>query len=348
MPAYMIRALFLFFSLALCTFPACAQVPGLDFGDSGQIGVQNAIIAKIDETTISMMDVKKKMDVLFYRHYPHLADSTGARYQFYETSWRHVLMEMIDHQLILADAAQREVPLSEGDIREELEARFGPHTMETLEKIGVSYDEAWKMVQEELLVQRMTWWFIHSKALANVTPELIRKAYKEYLVKNPPYTEWKYRVVSLKGEDLKDTPQRIATFLQKSGQSPETLLHHLQQIDPKVQVSDLFVRRDWELSPLYKEALEPLSPKHYSDIQVHLGKNGAKEMVMRIFYVEEKGDFPAPSFEELSPQLRQDLTQKEVAIASDVYLKKLRSHYDLDLEHIQQQLPEDFHPFLFR
>ena len=87
-----------------------------------KIAVQNSILAKVNGTTISMIDVKKKMDLIFHQHYAHLADSTQAKFQFYETSWRRVLSEMIDNELILADAADKEVKLTDGELREEIES----------------------------------------------------------------------------------------------------------------------------------------------------------------------------------------------------------------------------------
>src|SRR5579872_3060389 len=126
----MLKILFLI-AFTLSVF--AADLPRVDFSREPKISMQNTILAKVNGTTISMMDVKKKMDILFHQNYPQLADSNQARFQFYEVSWRHVLMEMIDHELILADAAEKEVKLTDGEVREEMEARFGPNVMLTLD-----------------------------------------------------------------------------------------------------------------------------------------------------------------------------------------------------------------------
>ena len=66
-----------------------------------------------------------------------------------------MLMEMIDHQLILADATDKEIKISSGEVREEMEFRFGPNIMLTLDNIGLTYDDTWKMSWNSLeLVMR--------------------------------------------------------------------------------------------------------------------------------------------------------------------------------------------------
>jgi hypothetical protein len=51
----------------------------------------------------------KKMDMLLHQNYPQYADSPQARLQFYASRWRPIFMEMIDTELILSDAQDREI-----------------------------------------------------------------------------------------------------------------------------------------------------------------------------------------------------------------------------------------------
>lgn len=309
-----------------------------------KIAVQNAILAKVNGTTISMLDVKKKMDLFFHQNYSHLADSTQARFQFYETSWHQMLMEMIDHQLILADATEKEVKLSDGEIREEMEMRFGPNIMLTLDKIGLSYDEAWKMVKEELIVSRMNWWFIHSKALAQVTPQDIRHTYRLYLEENPSYQEWKYRIISMRGENAEAIAKKAYSLLTASENSPECLADALKAIDPSIQVSSEYTATDRELSKTHQAALAPLSPTQYSQPLLQTSRSD-KQPIARIFYLSQKSDHPAPSFEQISTTLRQELLQKAAAQESTSYLAKLHKHYGYDDSYLNAMIPSDFHPF---
>lgn len=335
----------LFFLLLSSSVFAAGPV---DFANEPKISMQNTILAKVNGMTFSMMDVKKKMDLLFHQNYPQLADSNQARFQFYEMSWRHVLMELIDHELILADAAEKEVKLSDGDVREEMEHRFGPNVMMTLDRIGVTYDETWKMVRKDLMVQRMSWWFIQSKAMQNITPQDIRQAYRLYLKDNPAYQEWAYRVISIRADQAEDTlSDKVHQFLVNNGQSPELLGEKLKEFEipgVSIQLSQEYVAADKDLSEAHRAALAPLNPGSFSKPSFQMSRVD-KKAVYRIFYLVSKSDHPAPSFESLSNQLRNDLLQKAVALESQQYIQKLRKHYGFDEAHLKRSVPDDLQPF---
>jgi hypothetical protein len=322
-----------------------AANPFMDFSPNQRIAVQNAILAKVNGKTISMMDVKKKMDMIFHQSYPHLADSNQARLQFYEASWKRVVMDLIDHELIISDALDKEIKLTDGEVREAMEERFGPNVMQTLDKIGLTYDETWKMIKNDLIVQRMSWWFIQSKAVSSVTPQDIRQAYRLYLEQNPPYAEWKYRVISIRANKADESlPQTAYQILSESGKKPEDAMELLQGLEvPGVTIalSNEFVAKTQDLSEIHRASLEGLSPGTYGKPSFQTSRTDNKT-VYRIFYLVGKSDFPAPSFEDLSQNLRNDLIQRAVAQESDTYLSKLRKHYGFDSD---KTIPDDYHPF---
>ncbi len=333
---------YLFLLLILASLSAQMPMPSLD--QNQKIGVQNAILVQINGKAISVMDVKKKMDVAFHQHYPHLEQSNAARYQFYETSWRHVLKEMIDQQLILADAKEKEIKLTDGEIREELEERFGPHVMSTLDKIGLSYNDAWEMVKNDIIVRRMNWWFIHMKAISKVTPQDIRRSFHCYLKENPPYQEMKYRVISIRGEEAESKIEQIFHFLAEHKKSPESIQPELKAIDPSIQISQEFTAKDNELSEAHKTVLSSLEQGQYSAPIVQNSKTENKT-VARIFYLCDKTDFPAPDFTALSSNLREQLTQQAVIQESTQYLDKLRKQYGFDDASLKDVLSDHLHPF---
>lgn len=312
----------------------------LEYGSSQKIAVQNAILAKVNGKTISMMDVKKKMDLAIHQNYPQLIDSNPGRFQFYERSWKQVLREMIDQELIISDALDKEIKLSDGDVREVMEERFGPNVMQTLDKIGLTYDETWKMVRNELIVQRMTWWFIQSKAVGSVTPQDIRQAYRLYLEENPPYAEWKYQVISIRmdqGDDI--LVKKIYDKLTETS-STEALKEFEQEEGIAISVSKEFVAKSQDLSETHKAALEDLVFGDFSQPSFQIGKD--KKATYRIFYLIDKTDYPAPQFEAISGQLKNGLIQEAIAQESDVYLNKLRKFYGFAGP---QAISDDLHPF---
>ncbi len=330
----------------LASFTGFAEPSLIDYSDDHKIGVQNAILAKVNGTTISMMDVKKKMDLLFHQSYPHLSQSAQARFQFYQANWRHALTDMIDGELILADATDKEVKLSDGDVREEIEKRFGPNVAATLDKIGLTYEETWRLIKNELLIQRMNWWFIHSKALAKVTPQDIRQAYRLHLQEHPAYTECKYRVLTLRGSD----PARVADELYPAIQqaTPDTLTTLLKEWEPRyvgttIALSTEYTAADTALSEAHRSALTGLTSGTYSQPIVQTGRD--KKQVCRIFYLSEKTEHPAVTFDEMAPLLKNQLLQQTSNEISQNYLNKLRSHYRFDASHLSETLPQDLQPF---
>jgi hypothetical protein len=328
----------------LTTFGLAAN-PYMEYSKEQKIAVQNAILAKVNGKTISMMDVKKRMDMVFHQSYPQLVDSNQARFQFYETSWKHVMRDIIDNELILSDATDKEIKLTDGEVREVMEERFGPNVMQTLDKIGLTYDETWKMVRNELIVQRMSGWFVHSKAISNVTPQDIRQAYRLYLEKNPPYSEWTYRVVSIKVDNPNDAlAENVYKTLTELGQTPDAAEEALKALETpgvSITVSNQFDAKTQDLSEIHRASLENLSPGTYSKPTFQTSRSD-KKTVYRIFYLVNKSDFPAPAFEAISQQLRNDLIQKAVVQESEGYLGKLRKHYGFDEN---KSIPEDLHPF---
>jgi hypothetical protein len=332
----------IFFSLAALH----AEAPLVDYTDNQAIGVQHAVLPKVNGTTISMMDVKKKMDVMFHQQYPHLAQSNQARFQFYQSSWKPILKEMIDNELILADAADKEVKVTDAEVHEELEKRFGPNVTITLDQIGVTREEAWKLVKADLIVQRMNWWFVHSKAVSAVTPQDIRQAYRQHLQEHPAFVEWKYRVLTIKGEH----PSQIADAIypQMLGQSPEKIAPLIdawtkQYPGASIALSTEYTAADTALSESHRAALSPLNVGAYSSPVVQKGRD--KQEVCRVFYLHEKTDHPAATFEEMAPLLKNQLLQKNSGVIGDAYLNKLRSHYRFNDSHLKEALPDDFQPF---
>lgn len=336
----------LFFSfLFSLLFSSLAANPLLDFAPNQKIAVQNAILAKVNGKTLSMMDVKKKMDLIFHQNYPQLIESNQARFQFYEVSWQQVFREMIDNELIISDALDKEIKLTDAEVREVMEERFGPNVMQTLDKIGLTYDETWKMVKNELIVQRMTWWFIQSKAISSITPQDIRQAYRLYLEENPPYSEWKYYVISIRLDVPDDLfAEKVYKTLSESGKGiadAQELLKDFEAPGISLSISKEFVAKTQDLSEIHKAVLDDLTEGSFSKPSFQASRANQKT-VSRIFYLVSKTDHPAPIFEQVSQQLRNGLLQQAIVYESEGYLGKLRKHYGFDGD---QAIPEDLHPF---
>ncbi|HEY4255107.1 MAG TPA: hypothetical protein VGM34_02030, partial [Chlamydiales bacterium] len=104
-----------------------------------------------------------------------------------------------------------------------------------------------------------------------------------------------------------------------------------------------YTAADTALSESHRSALAPLNVGAYSAPVTQKGRD--KQAVCRVFYLHEKTDHPAQTFEEMAPLLKNQLLQKNSAEIGNAYLKKLRSHYRFNDSHLKEALPDDFEPF---
>jgi hypothetical protein len=301
-----------------------------------KIKVNNAILAKVHDKTISVLDVMKRMDFLFYKAYPQYADSLPARYQFYNVHWKMILNEMINTELMLADATAKKVPLTDGEVREEVESRFGPNVVTTLGKMGLSYDEAWNMVKTEMITMRMNWYFVHSKAMQQVTPQMVKDAYTSYLKDHAEEELWKYHIIS------------ISTGKQEEAQKIYELINNqpIDEIEKMVTAIPIKVSKIYEisgknLSDAHKEVLSKMKKNSFSSPVIQTSKYSTQP-VCRIFYLVDYKKTKAASFDAMADQLKGDLLQKAAVGESKKYIDKLKRFYGID----EKELSSDFTPFV--
>ncbi len=190
----------------------------------------------------------------------------------------------------------------------------------------------------------MSWWFVQSKAIQSVTPQSIRDAYQSFLQEHPPYQELKYRIVSIRGENLENQAEKAYQVLIESGNNPELLTEKLSAIDPSIQVSAEYMASDLEISESHRSALSSLAQGGFSKPVIQKSRSD-KKAIARIFYLAAKTDHPAPAFQDISSNLRDQLIQKAMVAHSQNYVAKLRKHYGFDAGFLKENLPEDMHPF---
>lgn len=317
---------------------------------SGNIAVNNRVVAKVNGKAISVIDLMKKMDLIFYREYPQYSAITEARYQFYESNWGPVLQELVDKELITADAEENKIPASAADVRQEMETLFGPNIINNLDKINMTFDEAWNIVQSDILIQRMLFIRVNSKALQTVTPFDVRQAYAEYAKNNINPSEWVYQVIAVRDKDPTRGAQaaHIAHQMLTEENVPLTeLLNKIKEqgiLDKETQltVSEEFHHKDKEISAAYKEALEKISGSNYSSpIAQHSRANNS--MAFRIFYLKEFNPGGAPAFNDVAANLKEQLLREAVNKETEAYLDRLHKHFD-----VQEMVPEGFQPFVMK
>lgn len=329
---------------------------GADRRAEPKVFVNNRVLAKVNGKAITTYDLMKKMDLTFYRQYPQYANSVVARSQYYDMSWKYVLEELIDKELILADAQESKVEVTAGDVRQEMESTFGPNTIANLDKVGLTFDEAAKIVEEEMIMKRMVSGRVHAKALRQVTPIKVRQAYEIYIQDpaNARLAQWVYRVVTIKDRTLQKSEEtaQSAHQLLSAGVPLNQLVAKMKEQKligrrGKITVSNDVKNNEQELSKAYKEALDPLESGMFSQPFAHKSRadNGT---VYRILYVQEKIPGSLPTYKEMEARLKNQLLEQVVDQETDSYLAKLREHYHIRQEDLNALLPADYRPFTLK
>ena len=332
-------------------FPLFADLPAsFPQEEPKEVVVHNRVLVKVRDATISVLDVVKEMDVYLDRNYPHLSHSPMGRYQFYLTHWRDTLDHMIDNELIVADAESREIKVSDGEVREELQQRFGPNVMASLEKLHLTYEEARKMVQKEMIVQRMQWFRVYAKAFQKVTPQVVKKAYQQYREQNPPTETWKYRMLSIRASDEKEA-EKIAELAKEYLQEASDFVSASEKLkaefstDPSVSItlSPEYTSEDKELSSSHRETLLSLSKGGISSVVAQKSRDGTS--VFRFFYLLDHTKKEVPKFDEMANEQKENLLQQVANQEMAVYMAKLRDRFNYDAHLLQETIPSDFEPF---
>lgn len=343
------KALFLTFFATLFSLFTVVNAAGLSTSDQDKrISVDNRILAKVNGKAISVIDVMKKMDMLFYKAYPEYTSVLEARYQFYQMNWKRVLEDLVDKELIIADAEEIKFPISNGDVRQEMETLFGPNIISNLDKIGLSYEEAWKIVSSDILLKQMLFVRGQAKAIKQVTPQVVHDAYEEFAKNNIRPATWDYVVISIRDQD-KDLAAEASFHVHKMLTEEKIPLQDLpakikelypQNTGLKVTLSDVMHHQEKELSESYKNKLLTLRSGSFSEPIAQKSRSDATPL-FRIFYLKEQTTEGPIPFSEIAKTLKDKLIDDGASKESDLYIKKLRKHFDVQ----ESRFEADFQPF---
>lgn len=316
--------------------------------------IHNRILAKVNGTAISTYDVARKMDMLFYKQFPEYLTSVPARFQYYQANWKPVLEELIHKELVIADGQQSKIEVSNGDVRQEMESLFAPNIIENLDKAGMTFEEAAKMVQGDILIKRMLNYKVNAKALRLVTPSKVRQTYEE-LIKNSENARpnmWSYQVITVRDRNPKKT-EETANLVYKAlieDKIPmDQLVSYLKEnkllgVKAKVTVSDVIANNETELSEAYKKILMNMQPGMISEPASQKSR-ADKTTVYRIFYLKDMVLGGMPAFQEVENTLREQLLNQVADQETEAYLSKLRNHFHVREEDLNAMIPSNYQPF---
>lgn len=317
-----------------------------------EIIINNRILTKVNGKNISVLDVVKKMDVFLNRNYPQYTNSKTMRFQFYTNQWKNTLQQIIDSELMVADAESREVKVTDGEVREEVQSRFGPNVMSSLDKLGLSYEEARKMVHQDMIVQRIQWVRVTSKALQKVGSQEVKKAYEEYLQENPPKEDWNFQFITIRSDDLEQSRQlglKISDMKQQAEDSLSAAADLLKaELPPDstatLSLSQEFTTEDKSLAEAHREILTKLQVGMWSAPTIQKSRDGSS--VVRIFHLKNHTKTKPPAFSILANELKNSLLNRTVDAEMGSYRAKLYKRFNFDQNALD--IPQHFEPFTAR
>lgn len=302
------------------------------------------------------MDVVKKMDILIFEHFPEIRNSPIKLFQFYSSQWKYTLDDMVYNELTLLDGETKEVKVSDGDVREEMEKRFGPNIISNLSKLNLKYEEVRLMVHDELLVRQLQGMKVYSKAQMSVTPAVIKTEYLSYLKNNPSKEEWTYQVLSVRGKDEKSCKNIISQVSSSLRLSSTKLSHLIEDLKtlPDVQnktvainLSKDFVVDKKSLSEEHKLVLASLKENEYS-LPIAQVSKADQTHVYRIFHLKSHTVSETPSFEKMASELENTLLGQIAQKEKDAYKKRLLKKFGFEENYLIDIATDDYQPFALR
>lgn len=317
--------------------------------DNGQIIIYNRILTEFNNKTFSVLDVVKKMDMVFNSHYPQFAHSKLARYQFYNAQWKETLQKMIDQELLLLDAERMGIKITDAEIREELLRKYGPSLILSLDKLQLSYEEARRIVLEDLTIEKVLYFKIYSEAL-RIRPEDIKKKYIDYCKENSASQKWHYQVLSIRDEDEK-TSQAIAQLafsLLQEKRNLQDITENLQLENPKTTIifSPEIERDSLSISQTHQQVIETLNPGDFSTPIAQLNRD--QSVVYRIFHLKDKHVVNPPELPEIAEKIKDHLIQQSISSLLPTYMKKLKNRYGFSEQDLFALIRSDFKPFSYQ
>lgn len=342
------------FLFILTALPLAAALKNDDFllrnEKVRKMQINNKVLVTVNGKSITVVDVMKKMDMIFYQQFREYSDSIEARHQFYSLQWKRVLQELIDKEIILADAVENQIPISNGDVRQEMEMLFGPNIIASLDKMDMGYDEAFDMVKGDLMIRRMMMMRVNLKAMRNVTPQLVQKQYEEFAKENVYPPRWTYQVISVRhpdnkvGAEVADTAYALLGADIALGQLKARLDSVGVVNDAAVNVSQTFDLAEGEVAPNNLEVLKTLGVNEYSKPVIEQSRKD-NTLVHRIYYLVDKKEGGAVPFAEAEKKIHAKLMDDAVDLETIAYLKKLRTHYGVSERLLKDLAEQEFRPF---
>lgn len=317
-----------------------------------QLRVHNRILCSVLGKPISVLDVQKALEIQFFVSFPEHRDHPQAKFEFMMVRWKDVLSDLINRELVLADAEDRDLKVVDGDVREEMIRRFGADLVPALDSLSMGVDEAWDMIRDEIRAQRMIGAMVLFPAISSVTADEIRSTYVAMCDQTAQQDEFSYRILTVKGEDPQQASvvaQQAYELLHEGQRSPEEVVACLRGAEscPQgvvCQISEEFCQPKRMLAEQNRSILEKLQVGAFSAPMAQHSR-ASRQDVHRIFILTGRKTSDLPSLDQAAQKIQESLGDQRAQALHRKYMMELRERYGITDEYLKHQIPADFQPF---
>jgi hypothetical protein len=318
--------------------------------DAYTIRMNNRPLLVLQGKVYTLFDVVKNMDAKMKETNPEMLLSAISRIQFYNAHWREALEIMVQNALIIKEAEELGIEVSDSQMHEEMNSQFGPNLIQTIDSLGLTFEEAKQKAYEDIVTSYMQWIRVYQKALQNASPERLQIAYNNYLKENPLIETYSYQILSIRSakDFYEEIASKIAPFMLNTNISDiESLVSNLQiQFNGKatIQASKTYHVNASQMSNDHLSILSKLTRNSCSPPVVQNSRQDGAP-VMRLFYLLDHQKQEAPSFDQLENLLKDGIVGQEINKIRQEYILKLKKRYRCDREDFYHMIPENYQPF---
>jgi len=311
---------------------------------SKTIAIDNRVLATVRGQVITVMDVVKKLDMVFYQQFAQHSDSTDARFEFYRMNWRRIYSDLIERQLVLAWAEDKHFEVSNGDLRQELEEMFGPNVIMGLYNAGLSVSEVMEMLRADILMRRVMGFYVRMPVLAKITPEIIQKEYERRKSACQAHQLWDWSSLTIRAHERDCSEQEAKQVYELLGtyRDEQQVKEHLPE-GMEVVFSQTFHSKESELAPTVHASLQTVALGHYSAPVEAVGRNTSHKS-WRCFRLEKKEDEGFASLEQVEDQIREELAMPQLQEKQCEFFADLQKQYQM-VSGVSEEVLMAFEPF---
>lgn len=310
-----------------------------------EIKADRRMLVRVRNSTLTITDVMRKMDLIFYQQFPHLRSMPKERLKFYETNWRRVLQDLVDRKLIMIFAEENHFEVPHGDVREEMEAIFGPNVLLALYDAKVPFEDAYDMVRQEIMMRRIVSFYVKGAVLASLTPQKVKERYREKYEQTLPQEKIVWHILSLKTPAEIDSKALMEKIVSSLNEGASTFEKEKETVPENCELilSPLFVTESAQVSPAIKPILDGLETNRWSaPLPAKEMKNGVAKW--NAYLVKERKEGEKIPFSNVEDAIREEmagplLEEKRVAFMNDLAQK-----YDLLFAMSEKEM-DAYHPF---